>query len=430
VNSFFLHAPRGWKRVPLKYLAESPKNGAWGSEAGEDDQDAICVRVADFDWDRLSLNLNEHTVRSFKEAQVKNLRLEKDDIVIEKSGGGEKTPVGRMVRFDGQGLAVTSNFVARVRPQKTVDSAFLLYLLAAQYMSRFSLQFVKQSTGIQNLDDTALFRSDVWVPDISSQKRIAAFLDRETARIGELIVKKERLVAVLREGLLSELERLVTPDTPIHDQMIPFRWVCRITEGQVDPTAPEWADKPLIAPNHIESRTGRLIAIETAQDQGAISGKYAFPSGTVLYSKIRPNLAKACVATVEGMCSADMYPVLPDRRLRPQFLLMQLLSEKFTAWATLESMRVAMPKINRETLGGYRLWVPKLDVQDIAAEQFFAAQARNEALSDKVIQSIDRLREYRAALITAAVTGQIDVETYGKSGATSATLDQIEEEMQ
>jgi type I restriction enzyme, S subunit len=182
----------------------------------------------------------------------------------------------------------------------------------------------------------------------------------------------------------------------------------------------------LIAPNHIESRTGRLIAIETAQDQGAISGKYAFPSGTVLYSKIRPNLAKACVSPVQGMCSADMYPVLPDRRLRPQFLLMQLLSEKFTAWATLESMRVAMPKINRETLGAYRLWVPSLDLQDAAAERFFAAQAKNEALSDKVIQSIDRLREYRAALITAAVTGQIDVDTYGKSGTTSGTLDRIE----
>lgn len=292
------------------------------------------------------------------------------------------------------------------------------FAIAAKGVTRYGLT----QEGIKGLE--------LWLPDLITQKRIAAFLDRETALIDELIAKKERLVKVLREGLLSELERLVTPEEPIHEQMIPFRWVCRITEGQVDPTAPEWASKPLIAPNHIESRTGRLIEIETAEDQGAISGKYAFPSGTVLYSKIRPNLAKACVATVEGMCSADMYPVLPDRRLRPQFLLMQLLSEKFTDWATLESMRVAMPKINRETLGSYRLWVPEVDVQEAAAATFFAAQSRNEALSDKVIGSVDRLREYRAALITAAVTGQIDVDTYGKSSATSATLDRIEEEMQ
>ena len=51
-----------------------------------------------------------------------------------------------------------------------------------------------------------------------------------------------------------------------------------------------------------------------------------------------------------------------------------------------------------------------------------------DAVSE-IVASIDRLREYRAALITSAVTGQIDVDTYGKTGATSATLDEIEEEM-
>lgn len=262
-----------------------------------------------------------------------------------------------------------------------------------------------------------------FLPDLSSQKQIAAFLDSETARIDALITKKERALSTLKEKLLSELETFVTPEMAIHEELIPFRWVCRVAEGQVDPTAPEWSEKPLVAPNHIESRTGRLTGVETASEQGAISGKYAFPAGTVLYSKIRPNLAKACVAPMEGMCSADMYPVLPDKRLRPQFLLMQLLSAKFTDWATLESMRVAMPKINRETLGSYRLWVPDLEVQDAAAKKFFAKQTSNEEITDKIRSSLDRLREYRAALITAAVTGQIDVDKYGKSNSPSETLE-------
>jgi len=185
----------------------------------------------------------------------------------------------------------------------------------------------------------------------------------------------------------------------------------------------------LIAPNHIESGTGRLFDLETAQEQGAISGKYAFPAETVLYSKIRPALAKACLAPVAGLCSADMYPILPDQRLLPEFLLMQLLSRKFTDWATLESMRVAMPKINRETLGSYRLWVPDLGVQKSAVAEYRGQRDEREALLAKIKASIDRLREYRAALITAAVTGQIDVTTYGNQGATDRTLDRIEEEM-
>lgn len=307
------------------------------------------------------------------------------------------------------------------------DPRFIHHRLRSEHMRSV---FRARSKGIiesrLRLYPDAFLSMELELPDLATQKVISDFLDRETARIDQLIKKKQRLVEVLKERLLSELERLTTSSKATHTELVPFRWVCRITEGQVDPTSPEWADKPLIAPNHIESRTGRLIKLETAVEQGAISGKYAFPARTVVYSKIRPNLAKACVSPVEGMCSADMYPIKPDKRLRSQFLLMQLLSAKFTDWATLESMRVAMPKINRETLGGYRFWVPPLGVQDEAVREFFIEQEKIEELTDKVLTSIHKMREFRAALITAAVTGQIDVAAWGKQGQTDRRLDEIE----
>lgn len=194
MSSLFQSIPNGWQRTTLRYLAQGPKNGAWGSEAGEDEIDAICVRVADFDWSRLTLKLEDPTTRSFKRQQFNNLKLRRGDLVIEKSGGGEKTPVGRVVSFDEDVEAVTSNFVARIRPHESVWNRFFLYLLSAHYMSGFSHQFIKQNTGIQNLDDTNLFRSEVWVPDLPTQRAIADFLDRETARIDLLIEKKQRLL--------------------------------------------------------------------------------------------------------------------------------------------------------------------------------------------------------------------------------------------
>lgn len=324
--------------------------------------------------------------------------------------------------------AIVSTGFAVCRAHRGVDPSFLFRVMQSE---PFIEQVVASSTGVSYpaINPSTLGNITLPCPDLPTQKAIADFLDRETARIDLLIEKKQRLIEVVRERLLSELERLTSPEISLHDELIPFRWVCRITEGQVDPTSPEWADKPLIAPNHIKSRTGRLLGLKTASEQGAISGKYAFPTGTVVYSKIRPNLAKACVAPVEGMCSADMYPVLPDKRLRSQFLLMQLLSAKFTDWATLESMRVAMPKINRETLGSYRLWVPELKLQDAAIESFFAEQSKLDALTEKARSSIDGLREFRAALITAAVTGQINPETWSRRGTTDRRLDQIEAEM-
>jgi type I restriction-modification system DNA methylase subunit len=102
---------------------------------------------------------------------------------------------------------------------------------------------------------------------------------------------------------------------------------------------------------------------------------------------------------------------------------------RFTDWATLESMRVAMPKINRDTLGGFRLRVPSLDAQDRYIASFAVKRARFETVADKITASIESLKEYRSALITAAVTGQIDVQTYTKSGTPDRRLDTIQEEM-
>ena len=238
-----------------------------------------------------------------------------------------------------------------------------------------------------------------------------------------------RFIVLSNERLSSTLEGLTFGDSRFSSCLTPFKWVCRITEGQVDPTSLKWRDMPLIAPNHIEKGTGRLSSLESADEQGAISGKYAFPKGTVLYSKIRPALAKACIAPEVGLCSADMYPILPGKKLLAEFVLMQLLSKSFTDWAVLESMRVAMPKINREKLGSVRLVVPPIADQRKAVEKFAVVRGRIDRFVELTQTSIDRLIELRASLITSAVTGQIDPATFRRNGTTDRALDRIEKEM-
>nr|WP_313023389.1 restriction endonuclease subunit S [Brucella intermedia] len=318
------------------------------------------------------------------------------------------------------GLGV-SNHLGHVSPAYAVyhispklECRFVHHLLRSHYYLKIYLRYLY---GIR--PNSFQIKTDDWnsipiiVPPRDTQKSIADFLDRETARIDQLIEKKQRQIDVFRESFLASLEVVTTPENFIFEEWIPFRWVCRVAEGQVDPTQVYWRDKPLIAPNHIETGTGRLLQIETAAEQGAISGKYAFPKDTVLYSKIRPALAKACIAPEAGMCSADMYPIKPDERLSRDFLLMQLLSRKFTDWATVESMRVAMPKINRETLGSYRLWVPARETQEVLVKRFKDESEKTNAVVQKVTASINILRELRASLITAAVTGKIGVATLG-----------------
>lgn len=141
------------------------------------------------------------------------------------------------------------------------------------------------------------------------------------------------------------------------------------------PDLVEDADHPCIGADSIESHTGKLIGFSTVREIQPKSGKYWFDTGDVLYSKIRPYLAKACLAPGAGYCSADMYPLRCKPSLNSEFLLGLLLSTSFTDYATAESVRAQMPKLNRETLFAYRFPVPPLKLQLHFAEQAAAVRS-------------------------------------------------------
>jgi type I restriction enzyme S subunit len=135
----------------LKWAFSSCKNGTWGAEP-DGDGDVICIRAADFDGQLGRLNNGDRTLRSVDRETFEKLSLRPGDIVLEKSGGGEKQLVGRAVIFDGEDPSVTSNFLARCRPAEGVVPAYLNYLLLSIYNGRGTYPHLKQSTGIQNLE--------------------------------------------------------------------------------------------------------------------------------------------------------------------------------------------------------------------------------------------------------------------------------------
>ena len=125
----------------------------------------------------------------------------------------------------------------------------------------------------------------------------------------------------------------------------------------------------LIAPNHIETGTGRILSSETAKEQGADSGKYVARRGQLLFSKIRPTLLKSTIAPENCLCSADMYAISADENwLTNKFLMYYFLSKNFQDTADINSERVAMPKLNKETLASITLWIPNFTKQNSVEE--------------------------------------------------------------
>lgn len=425
MKTIYLNPPVGWSRLPIKALIDGPDNGAWGEEPGESEIDVVCARVADFDWDHLSVDLSNPTIRSVKRSQFRRLALKTGDLLIEKSGGGEKTPVGRVVAFVADVDAITSNFVARIRPKPDFVSDFVKYLFASHYMSGFTYQFIKQATGIQNLDDKPLLQAVTWIPSEPEQTAIARFLDHQTGRIDGLIEKKTRFIALLNQKEKSAISRLVrngaNRDATFVDSGVEWRG-----------TAPShWRRGRLKDHFRQEKRQGyeSLTVLSVYREFGVIEKSSRddninkTPEDLSKYQLVNPNdlvinkmkawQGSMGVAGMRGITSPDYVVMRPVGEHDPRYMHHYLRAQPMPWVYRLISngIRTDQWRMEPEKFLGLPVFMPPMDEQRRIADQIDIELERIRGLIANTERSIDLLREKRAALITAAVTGKIDVRT-------------------
>ncbi len=161
-----------------------------------------------------------------------------------------------------------------------------------------------------------------------------------------------------------------------------FRDVAIIASNLVNPNG--FLDLTHLAPDNIEKGNGVLLPCATVREDKVISSNHQFYPGQIVYSKIRPNLAKVVVVDFEGLCSADMYPI--DALIDAFFLQRYMLSESFLVQAVKTDTRVAMPKINQMELNAIAVPVPPL-----------AEQRRIVAKVDQLMALVDQLETQLAA---------------------------------
>ena len=408
-----------WKTIPLRYVCDL--NPSVTFDDLDDDDDLTFLPM-----DRVKSGYFIPNSEKFSKYGSSYTAFEDGDIVLAKVTpcfeNGNIAVAEHLV--GGTGFGSSELFV--IRPT-LAERRFLFYYFQSSVFKQDGEASMTGAGGLKRVSPDVLRQHRLPFPSLDVQRLIARYLDRETARIDGLIAAKERMLALLEEKRAALISRVVTRgldphallkpseqewlgEIPAHWPTTKFSWDVFISEGQVDPEDDRFSDLILVAPNHIESLTGQITHRETSADQGAISGKYLCKKGDVLYSKIRPALRKVALAEEECLCSADMYPLRPSEKLIPKYLQYLLLSEDFSAWAELESARVAMPKINRETLSAIRIPVPPLDEQESIVSEIGNGTKRIDLQRKAVRGSVELLKERRAALITVVVTGQIPRE--------------------
>lgn len=195
--------------------------------------------------------------------------------------------------------------------------------------------------------------------------------------------------------LLNEL-----PDTWCY---LPFSGAADIRSNLVDPQLSPQAIH--LAPNHIESNTGRILELATVQQDAVISGKHRFFPGQLVYSKIRPYLNKVCYVDFPGLCSADMYPITP--RIEPKYLLYYMLSGKFVSWTAQQQGRVVLPKINQKALSKIPVPTPSLPEQKEIARRVESLFALADAVEKQYLDAKKRTDRLTQSLLAKAFRGEL-----------------------
>ncbi len=169
--------------------------------------------------------------------------------------------------------------------------------------------------------------------------------------------------------------------------VVPFLEFAKI-DGNMTTNYEKYADYPHIGIDSIEKGTGELKGYRTVREDGVISGKYIFTPQHIIYSKIRPNLNKVALPDFYGVCSADAYPILPNRlNCNRVFLAAVMRSEYYLDYILQFSSRTNLPKVNRKEIAGFRMPLPPMALQNQFAT-FVAQTDKSKYIGRKRLQNL------------------------------------------
>lgn len=423
--------PEHWDLFRLKWSTLACKNGIWGDEPKQNDDDIPCVRVADFDRQRLRVELNEPTIRNVTENERYGRVLKKGDLLLEKSGGGEHQPVGCVVLYDDAMPAVCSNFVARVQVADGMNASFWRYVHAAAYAVRLNTRSIKQTSGIQNLDQQQYLDEVAAFPPLPEQTQIATFLDRETAKIDDLVAEQKRLIELLKEKRQSVISHAVTrglnPDSPVKPSgiewigNIPAHWDMGGLSRFIGPVVDYRGRTPTKVDEGIFLVTARNV--RNGEIDYDASEEFVDPeSAASLLARGKPEIGDLLftmeaplgqVALIDRTDIALAQRIVKFRGtpgvMQNRYLLYWFMGTHCQArLETLATGSTALG-IKASKLGMIECLVPPIIEQTAIADYIEHENAKFDTLTTEAQRAIDLLQERRTALISAAVTGQIDV---------------------
>lgn len=424
--------PAHWKVKPVKAVATC--NDDVLEESTDADYEMEYVEISGVEAGR---GINHSQSLTFANAPSRARRRVQDGDVIVSTVRTYLRAIAP-VAHPPENMIVSTGF-AVIRPT-SITSGYLGYLFQAEFMIA---EIIARSVGVSYpaINASELMRLHAALPPREEQAAITAFLDRETAKIDALVAEQEKLIALLKEKRQAVISHAVTKgldptvpmkdsgiewlgEVPAHWRVMPIRLAARLESGHTPSRSrPDWWENCTIPwftlADVWQIRDGGADVVyetkELVSELGlANSSARLLPKGTVILSRTA-SVGFSAIMGVDMATTQDFANWVCGSELKPEFLLLVFRSMKP------EFQRLMMGSthntIYMPDIQAFRFALPPVKEQSAIVDHVRAKQGEFDELIGEAEKGITLLKERRSALISAAVTGKIDVRGFAERSA-------------
>jgi type I restriction enzyme S subunit len=423
--------PEHWEVGSFRRLIKSVGNGTTADQVDEADDTVAVSRIETISTGQINFEKAGHVA---PQDVAKRFLLNAGDILF--SHINSLSMVGNVAIYLGGRPLLHGMNLLRIQPLSSVSSEWVLYWLKSKNIRQEVESRAKPAINQASISTDSVRALPGLIPPKVEQTQIARFLDHETARIDALIEEQQRLIELLKEKRQAVISHAVTkgldPTVPMKDSgvewlgEVPAHWkvsklghYAQILTGFPFPSASfshDESDVRLLRGANIG--VGSLKWIDTVYwnlSEGDNLSSYLMEEGQIVLGMDRPwisegmRIARVTQEDMPCLLLQRVAAITPSAEFDDEYLFFLLASELFKTYVEPDLTGVSVPHISPEQIMSFQISVPEIGEQRRISSFIRTQLDQMSALFEQASESVELLQERRSALISAAVTGKVDV---------------------
>lgn len=397
---------KGWKQYRLNdlFIINPPKDNI----SNDTEVSFIAMKdVSDAGY------LISSEVKRFEEVKNGYTYFKNDDVILAKITpcfeNGKMAVLSNLT--NNYGVGSTEFYVFRKRPNANILPQILYYIFKEPSFRKNAIMHMSGAAGQKRVQRKFLEYYPLSIPlTTAEQQEIVQVLDT----MSDIIRLREECISHAQDLIPALFQEMFdNPQTNKKNwQICCLKDLAKIDRQNISPEELKTKQYTYIGLEHIEKETGRiLVDPNSQQDIDLKSNKFFFTSNHVLYGKLRPYLNKVALPNFDGVCSTDIFPLLPLEGISNKYFLKVLMSTSyFVSMANSQSSGANLPRIGTTALENIKVFKPDYTLQ----EQFAQKVIEIESYIKEQQEELENAKQVFQSLLHHAFTGELTKHKYGE----------------